>query len=77
MVVIDISVLYLVFCVKYAYIILSIKEYVSRLLQKIYEIIENLLTLSLKFDNLEKVSTGEGITQRKKLGKREGRRFIE
>jgi hypothetical protein len=47
------------------------------LLQKIYEKVEKLLTLSLKFDNLEKVSTGEGITQRKKLGKREGRRFIE
>jgi hypothetical protein len=48
---------------------------ISALLRKINKKIIKPLTLCLKFDNLEKVSTGEGITQRKKLGKREGRRF--
>jgi hypothetical protein len=40
---------------------------------KIVQIIGKLLTYSLKFDNLIKASTREGIIRRKKLGKREGR----
>ena len=44
----------------------------SALLRNIYEKALKPLTISLKFDNLEKVSTGEGITQRNEVGEARG-----